>query len=114
MKRFITAHLSPLLLTTFLVASLPPDVSAETRPPEECADSSGAQDACDPTHSVVVDEYEDEDGDTITVTRTCDLDGASNSLEVVIDDEGVEVNTVLTCTYGNCDEVRHVTNIWQS
>ena len=114
MKRFITAYLSPLLLTTLLVASLPPDVSAETRLPNECAGSSGAQDACDPTHTVVVDQYEDEDGDTITVTETCDLDGASNSLEIVINEDGIEVNTVLTCTYGDCEAVRHVTNILQS
>lgn len=54
---------------------------------------------------------EDEDGDIITVTEKCELDGAGNSVEIDIDDEGISVDLVLTCEYGDCGEVRHVTNL---
>ncbi len=109
MKKFIAIAVAAV----FMVALAPPVVAtADTAPPaKECTDPSAMQDACAEDHTVIIDQWEDEDGDIITVTEKCELDGAGNSVEIDIDDEGISVDLVLTCEYGDCGEVRHVTNL---
>ena len=112
MKRFVTTHLSPLFAAAFLVATLPAIASAnEVATPEECTDALAAQMECEPDHTITVREEVNEDGDLETELLTCDLSGASTSIEIVIDSDGVSVDFILTCDYGNCGPVDYMTSV---